>query len=200
MPQTTPRSQRRRQRQKQRLIDAAQKIIAQKGLAGLTVQDVTEEADMAVGSFYTYFPNKDALIEAAVWDELQELRAPDDLMARGLPIDQIHFLRVLRTFKFFETHRALMQAVFGPEGPPEQYHRGLKLMEESLVEGLQETMKLPEEQARWMAPLLAGMVAGGLRYLMEHPEVSAEEMARRIDSLLRPIAHEAIQPQEQQEP
>jgi len=200
MSQTTPRSERRRQRQRQRLIDAAQKIIAQKGLAGLTVQDVTEEADMAVGSFYTYFPNKDALIEAAVWDELQELRAPDDLMARGLPIDQIHFLRLLRSFQFFESHRSLMQAVFGPEGPPEQYNRGIRLMEESLVEGLQETMKLPEEQALWMAPLLAGMIAGGLRYLIAHPEVSAEEMAQRVNSLLRPIAHEAIQPQEQQEP
>ncbi len=189
MDDKTTRSERRRNRQRQRLIDAARQIIARKGLAGLTVQDVTEEADMAVGSFYTYFPNKDALIEAAVWEDLQELGAPDDLMAQGLPIDQIHFLRVLRTFKFFESHRSLMKAVFGPDGPPAQYNRGIRLMEQRLVEGLQETLGLDEENARWMAPLLAGMIAGGLRYLMEHPEVDAEEMAKRIDSLLRPIAH-----------
>ena len=191
------RSERRRNRRRQRLIDAARKIIARKGLAGLTVQDVTEEADMAVGSFYTYFPNKAALIEAAVWDDLQELGAPDDLMAQGYPVERVHFLRLLRIFEFFEAHRPLMQAVFGPDGPPDQYHRGIRLMEERLVEGLQETLGLAEEQARWMAPLLAGMIAGGLRYLIEHPEVSAREMAERVDSLLRPIAQHVPREQEQ---
>jgi AcrR family transcriptional regulator len=188
MDASTTRSERRRNRQRQRLIDAACQIIARKGLSGLTVQDVTEEADMAVGSFYTYFPNKDALIEAAVWEDLQELGAPDDLMAQGYPVERVHFLRLLRIFEFFESHRSLMRAVFGPEGPPAQYNRGIRLMEQRLVEGLQETLGMDEENARWVAPLLAGMIAGGLRYLMEHPEVGAEEMARRIDSLLRPIA------------
>ncbi len=197
---STTRSQRRRNRRRQLLLDAAREVIAQKGIARLTVKEVTEHADMAVGSFYNYFPNKSALIEAAVWEELQELGAPDHLMEQGYPVDVVHFLRLRRIFEFFESHRSLMKAVFGPDGPPDQYHRGIQLMENKLVDGLQETLGLDETMAEWMAPLLAGMIAGGLRYLMDHPKVSAEEMALRINSLLRPIAHHIPKTQEHPEP
>jgi len=187
MPESSSRSERRRSRRRQRLIDAAREIIARKGLAGLTVQDVTEEADMAVGSFYTYFPNKDALIEAAVWEDLEELRSLEGVLAEGYALETAPALRLRRIYEFFDKHRNLMQAVFGPDGSPEQFHRGMRLMEESLVEGLQEIWGLDEAHAAWIAPLLAGMLAGGLRYMLAHPEVSAEEMTLRTLSLLRPL-------------
>ncbi len=183
----TSRSQRRRSRQRQRLIDAARRIIAQKGLAGLTVQAVTEEADMAVGSFYTYFPNKEALIEAAIWDDLKRLGEPDDLLAQGLPLDQVHAQRLLRIFQFFEDHRDLMRAVFGPDGAPEQFNRGVKLMETTMAATMEEELGLPAEATSWIAALLSGMIAGGLRYLLEHPEVSAQEMTQRMLTLLHPL-------------
>lgn len=184
------RSERRRSRRRQQIIDAARQIIAEKGLAGLTVQDVTEVADMAVGSFYTYFPSKEALIEAAVWEDLQRLGAPDNPLVQGMAIEMRRQAQLFQVFKFVEDHRNLMAAVFGPGGSPEQFERALSLIETRTAEGLRLTTRLPEDAIAWITPLLGGLVAGGIRYLLAHPEASAEEMTVRTLSLLRPVAEQ----------
>ncbi|WP_407664618.1 TetR/AcrR family transcriptional regulator [Mycolicibacterium anyangense] len=51
-------------------MDAGRELIAAKGLNGLRVQDVTERADIALGSFYNYFASKDALVEAVISETL----------------------------------------------------------------------------------------------------------------------------------
>ncbi len=186
----TSRSERRRHRRRQRLIDAARTIIAQKGLVSLTVQDVTEEADMAVGSFYTYFPNKQALIEAAIWEDLQKLGDPRRPELENLSDEERHRQQLLQAFQFVEEHRALFQAVFGPRHAPEHYERALSLLESRVAEGLRINAQLPEEAIAWIAPLVGGLIAGGIRYLLTHPEVSAEEMAARTTSLLRPLSEQ----------
>jgi len=187
---TTTRSERRRSRRRRKIINAARRIIAEKGLAGLTVQDVTETADMAVGSFYTYFPSKEALIEAAVWEDLQRLGAPDNPLVQGMAVNQRRQFQLLQVYQFVENQRELMQAVFGPNGSPKQFERALKLIENRTAEGVRRTTPLPEEAIQWIAPLLGGLIAGGIRYLLAHPDVSAEEMAMRTISLLRPIAEQ----------
>lgn len=66
---------RRRERTRRRLVDAGRTVIAGKGVAGLRIQDITAEADVALGSFYTYFSTKEELVEAVVTDLLAELGA-----------------------------------------------------------------------------------------------------------------------------
>ncbi len=182
------RAQRRRDRRRQQLIEAARQIIAGKGLAGLTVQDVTETADMAVGSFYTYFPSKEALLEAAIWEDLQQLGAPDNPLVQDMPPEQRRYAQLLEVFRFVEAHRDLMQAVFGPGGAPEEFERGITLIEMRTAEGLRRTTALPDDVIEWVTALLAGMIAGGIRYLLAHPETTAEDMTLHTLSLLRPIA------------
>jgi AcrR family transcriptional regulator len=188
MKPSTTRSERRRSRQRQRLIDAARRIIAKKGLSGLTVQDVTEEADMAVGSFYTYFPSKEALLEGAIWEDLQRLGDPDNPLVQGMAIEERRQAQLFQVFKFVEDHRDLMAAVFGPGGSPQQFERALALIESRTAEGLRRTTGLPEEAIHWITPLLGGMIAGGIRYLLAHPEATAAELTLRTISLLRPMA------------
>ena len=50
----------------QRLLESAQKIIAEKGLDTLSIRSLAKEADVSVGYLYNYFKNKDALINALV--------------------------------------------------------------------------------------------------------------------------------------
>ncbi|HHB89752.1 MAG TPA: TetR/AcrR family transcriptional regulator [Anaerolineae bacterium] len=187
-PTSSTRSERRRSRRRQRLVDAAREIIARKGLAGLTVQDVTEEADMAVGSFYTYFPNKEALIEAAIWEDLQQLGNPHRPELKGLTLDQRLHAQLMQLFRFVEQHRALFQAVFGPRHAAEHYERALDLLETRVADGLRLNTELPEKAIAWIAPLLGGLIAGAIRYLLRHPDVDAQEMAARTAALIRPIS------------
>lgn len=55
------RAQRREARHDQ-LLAAATELIAESGLGGLTMQAVAERVDCAVGTIYTYFPSKSALL------------------------------------------------------------------------------------------------------------------------------------------
>lgn len=181
------RKQRRHSRRRQEMIDAAREIIAQKGVAGLTVQDITEAVDMAVGSFYTYFPTKEALIEAAIWEDLQQLGDPNRPCLENLSLDERRQAQLLQAFEFVEAHRDLMQAVFGPGRSPEHYERAMTLLEARTLEGLKNTTPLPEAATEWIVPLIAGLLAGGIRYFLLHPDATAQQMTERITRLMRPL-------------
>ncbi|HSV41400.1 MAG TPA: TetR/AcrR family transcriptional regulator [Nocardioidaceae bacterium] len=75
MTETTSRIDRRRERTRQRLVEAGRTLITEKGVAGLRIQEITAEADVALGSFYNYFPTKEDLVEAVVEESLAELGA-----------------------------------------------------------------------------------------------------------------------------
>src|SRR6202048_5474028 len=79
-----------RDRTTQRLLDAAQKLIAKKGLSAASVEDIAEEAGYTRGAFYSNFSSKgDLFIELLRRDheatnaQLRALR--DD----SLPLDHI---------------------------------------------------------------------------------------------------------------
>lgn len=77
MTETAPtgRVDRRRMRTRQRLVDAARRLIAEKGVSGLRIQELTHEADVALGSFYNHFTTKEELVEAVVGELLDDLGA-----------------------------------------------------------------------------------------------------------------------------
>jgi AcrR family transcriptional regulator len=66
---------RRRARTRGVLLAAGRTLIGNHGVAGLKIQDITEEADVALGSFYNYFSNKEELVEAVVEESLAEMAA-----------------------------------------------------------------------------------------------------------------------------
>jgi AcrR family transcriptional regulator len=45
------------------LLAAARRLFASRGYANTKIADITKEAGRALGSFYTYFPNKEAVLE-----------------------------------------------------------------------------------------------------------------------------------------
>jgi AcrR family transcriptional regulator len=67
------RSDRRRERTRSQLTAATRALIAEKGVAGLRINEITERADVALGSFYNHFASKEEIVEAVVADSLREL-------------------------------------------------------------------------------------------------------------------------------
>ncbi|MCP4003711.1 MAG: TetR/AcrR family transcriptional regulator [bacterium] len=55
------------------LLDAARRLFRSKGYANATIADITQEADRALGSFYTYFSNKEELLEQLAEDFKEEM-------------------------------------------------------------------------------------------------------------------------------
>ena len=71
--QGATRIDRRRERTRKRLLEAARSQIAEKGVSGLRINEITEGADVALGSFYNHFESKEAIVEAIVAESLEEL-------------------------------------------------------------------------------------------------------------------------------
>ncbi|WP_449326840.1 TetR/AcrR family transcriptional regulator [Sphingopyxis sp. 550A] len=61
------RGRRSREATRQKLIDAALRVMAEKGVDGTAINDITEAADVGFGSFYNHFGSK-AEIAQAVFD------------------------------------------------------------------------------------------------------------------------------------
>src|SRR5512138_2072181 len=57
-----PPQQARSQKTLERLLDAAEELIAERGVSSVTVSEVVRRAGSSVGAFYARFPDKDALL------------------------------------------------------------------------------------------------------------------------------------------
>ena len=71
---------RRKARTRQALVDAARRIIVTRG-TDVSIQDITDEADVGFGSFYNHFETKAELFETAVSEVLEEYGARLDSVA-----------------------------------------------------------------------------------------------------------------------
>ncbi len=69
------RTTRRQAKTRADLINAAREIIAERGLNGLRISDVTDRADVAFGTFYNQFETKDDIVEAVVAETIVGLAA-----------------------------------------------------------------------------------------------------------------------------
>jgi AcrR family transcriptional regulator len=64
--QVEGRGVRRRRETRAKLIRAAHTVMARKGIDATTLQEITEAADVAFGSFYNHFESKEAIVEAII--------------------------------------------------------------------------------------------------------------------------------------
>ena len=67
-PAKLPRRERERLRHRQEILDAARKVLASRGLDGVTLEQIAREAEFAVGSIYRHFSSKEQLIEELLVD------------------------------------------------------------------------------------------------------------------------------------
>jgi AcrR family transcriptional regulator len=84
-PVSTPRRERKRLQTRAELLAAARELIAEHGVDGLRVADITERTDVALGSFYSHFESKDLVVEAVVADTVRGLA--DAIAATGAALE-----------------------------------------------------------------------------------------------------------------
>ncbi|WP_197523327.1 TetR/AcrR family transcriptional regulator [Actinokineospora pegani] len=59
-------TQYRASRQIERILDAASRVVTEKGFVGTTTADIAKSAKVSIGSVYRYFPDKIAVMKAVV--------------------------------------------------------------------------------------------------------------------------------------
>jgi AcrR family transcriptional regulator len=65
------RREERKAQNRAKLLEAARKVFAEKGYGEATARDIVRATDLATGTFYNYFPDKQAIFSALL-DEMSE--------------------------------------------------------------------------------------------------------------------------------
>jgi TetR/AcrR family transcriptional regulator len=84
--QTLPRREREKLRQRQEILAAALDLFAEKGYHNVSMHEIAEKSEFAIGTLYTVFQNKEDLYKALVLEEcdsfeealVQAIETPDD--------------------------------------------------------------------------------------------------------------------------
>ena len=73
----------RRERMRARLLASAMRLVAEKGPAATSIDDVISAAEVSRGTFYKYFPSPDAMVRELAVEIANELMGMADPVVRG---------------------------------------------------------------------------------------------------------------------
>src|SRR5512133_1041765 len=114
---STPRGQRTRQR----LIDAAETVFGELGYHNAGIVEITQRADVALGTFYLYFPDKKAIFADLVHALNARLRHDIAERVRGLDDRLEQEVVGFETFfEFVRKHRNLYRVILQAETVDEE--------------------------------------------------------------------------------
>jgi len=77
-----PRGARRKRETRARLLEAALRLMAQRGMEGVAINEITEAADVGFGSFYNHFESKEAIYAALMDFVFEDFADAIDRMVR----------------------------------------------------------------------------------------------------------------------
>jgi AcrR family transcriptional regulator len=111
----------------QTIQDAAMRVIARKGMAAATMQEIAEEAGVAKGTIYLYFRDRDELVEKTFERAITQLHGRiDAAIAGGSTFEQQLRAMLVAKIDFFREHREFFRLYMSlriPEGTAQQQRR-----------------------------------------------------------------------------
>jgi AcrR family transcriptional regulator len=111
----------------QSIRDAAMRVIARKGMAAATMQEIADEAGVAKGTIYLYFRDREDVVEKAFESAMRDLHARVD-QALETPGTFERKLRAMLAAEitFFQSNREFFRLYISlryPEGSAQQQRR-----------------------------------------------------------------------------
>ena len=182
------RFERRRERTRQELLAAAERVLAEKGLHDTKIADIAAAADVGVGTFYLHFPTKDALFDAVVEDTMRRFKAAIDTARKSVddPIGQMRAANAAFC-RFACDNREVFRIVFGHAAA---YNGVIKRaqalfaadVEASFREGVAKGVFIPLPPAL-VAQAVIGMATQVLSWWTEHESVAIESLHESMFTL-----------------
>lgn len=175
------RHERRRLHTRQQLIQSALQLVLEKGYDAISIQDITDRADLGRGTFYIHFKDKEDVVWTAFRDLFQalELEAHQQL-DRSTP--QVEYYGLLNIFRHAERNSDLYKVMFGRQGSALLSGRAQDFLAKAFLFDIRNAsgppevnFNIPEEIE---AQILTGMISRLLFWWLETPNnYSAEQMA-----------------------
>lgn len=111
----------------QSLQEATMRVITRKGMTGVTVQDIADEAGVAKGTIYLYFRDRDELVERTFEDAIGRLMLQiDAVLDQDRPFDEMIRAVIAAKFAFFRENREFFRMYISlrlAEGATRHKHR-----------------------------------------------------------------------------
>jgi AcrR family transcriptional regulator len=184
---TTKRTEQKREN-RAKLLDAARKVFAEKGLAAATARDIVRETDLATGTFYNYFDDKEDAFRAVFEDFAEPARAAgrEKRLQPGIGLEQriydayrSWFELVAADPQMFEVMRRNADAI-AMMGPDDLFEEAVRELVEDMKLWVSEG-QLPAEIELWL-PHIAHSIAGGGFQIAAH---MADEGVSDVDATAR---------------
>jgi AcrR family transcriptional regulator len=197
MAQSLSRRERRKLETRQALLEAALALFRQKGYDNTTIEEITDAADVAKGTFFNYFPSKAALLgELAVW-RVEQLRSALDVRqgAPASPMARIKLLAHLMHDQISQDIHLIQRAMATRlSAPPPPAHRGKHRLHGLFIDLVSEAQAHKEIRTDVEAELIADLLHIALfrrmvacRFGDERPP-AAEHVDHVIDLLMGGLA------------
>ena len=111
----------------QTIQEATMRVIARKGMAAATVQEIADEAGVAKGTIYLYFRDRDELVEKTFEGAITELmQRIDAVLDQAMPFDEKIRAIVGAQLSFFSANREFFRLYLSlrlAEGPATRQRR-----------------------------------------------------------------------------
>ena len=158
------------------ILAAARDVFAELGYGAATVRDVIRRTDLASGTFYNYFPDKESVLRALVEDGAQEVRRRlIDARAGATSVETFVHNGYLAYFGFIAEHRPTFELMRRNAGTIREL-----LDEPALGAGVDELIAdlraaidrgdLPDFDAQYMGAAMAGAgIEVGVRMVEREP-------------------------------
>ncbi|MBM9504380.1 TetR/AcrR family transcriptional regulator [Actinacidiphila acididurans] len=176
MAEVVSRVARKRAAKRAALIDVARRALAE-GRTSISIQELTEEADMGFGSFYTHFPDKETLFDTVIVETMELHGRLVDELADGLTGMDAFALGVRLTCRLPPLQPEVIRLVIG-------LGTSMLLRDEGLVPRLRRDLRQGFQDGSftgWTVDralmAVAGAVLGTLQMLEADPQLDAAEVA-----------------------
>jgi AcrR family transcriptional regulator len=186
------RFERRKQRTRSQLVQAAISLILEKGYDAVSVEDITERADLGRGTFYVHFDNKEQLVWKAIQEGFDALNAEVLTRYAHEQSPRLEYLVWIRMFEYAATKRDLFLVMMGGRGSALLSER----IEAYLVQIVEESVRSGRffPHLRHDPVLIAQFWVGALIRMMKwwlaQPQPAPYTPAQMADFLYRMIFHQ----------
>lgn len=201
-----PPKQARAERTLHRLLDAAEALIEERGLAGVSIPEIVRRARSSVGGFYARFRDKNELLRALEERFFNEQRARLERLTRieawaGAPLGEIAVGWARELLHVFRERRALIRAFLSRALQDLEFRGAALAFEREVADRIGSLLDSQPGAVRHPRPaqaiplavsiVFAAMIAGVLFGDPRHPfaqlsdDEAAEELARNFLGYLR---------------
>ncbi|MFD1658916.1 TetR/AcrR family transcriptional regulator [Streptomyces caeni] len=172
---------RRKARTRAALVAAAQRLLAEQGRADVSIQEITEAADVGFGSFYNHFTSKDELFDAAVALTLEEHGALLDSVVGDLKDPAEVFAASVRlTGRLQRTHPQMARILVRTGMSYLTSDGGLAPQAMRDLQAAADSGRLDIDDAYTAVAMVGGALLGVLHLLETRPDLDAERVTDRL--------------------